>query len=161
MEAKPDMKLYHGRYILPALGAFLVIVTLPAWRGVAARGAGFQRPPNPHGERCLEPISFIRAQHMRLLVRWRDEVVREGRRVYVASDGRTWEKSLKTCLACHGQTDAQGKSTTAAAACNDCHHYVNAKPDCWNCHPDSATAGVTTVAGNSTVRPTAAGEALR
>ena len=133
------MKLYHGRYILPALAAFLVVATLPVWRGAAARGSGFQSPPNPQGQRCIEPKSVMRAEHMRLLIRWRDEVVREDRRVYIASDGRPWEKSLvKTCMACHGHADAKGKSTTAATACDECHAYVNVKPDCWNCHLDSA-----------------------
>lgn len=148
------MRLYHSRYILPALAGFLVMATLPVWRGAAARESGFQSPPNPHGERCIEPKPVMRAGHMRLLMRWRDEVVREDRRLYIASDGRPWEKSLvKTCLACHGPADARGKSTTAATACNECHAYVNVKLDCWNCHADSATAGVKTVAGNATARP--------
>jgi hypothetical protein len=135
------MKLYHGRYILPALAAFLVLATLPIWRGAVARGSAFQSPPNPKGLRCIEPKAFMRADHMRLLLRWRDEVVRDGRRLYVAGDGRSWEKSLvKTCLSCHGPADANGKSTTAATACNECHNYVNAKLDCWNCHVDSALA---------------------
>lgn len=136
------MKLYHGRYILPALAALLAVATLPVWRGLAARGSGFHSPPNPRGERCIEPKNFMRARHMKLLTRWRDEVVREDRRVYVAGDGRSWEKSLRTCVACHGHTDAQGKSTTAAAACNECHGYVNAQLDCWNCHQETAPPGV-------------------
>lgn len=129
------MKLYHGKLILPALGLFVVAATLPFWRGAAARGADFRSPPNPEGLRCIEPKADIRAGHMRLLVHWRDEAVREDNRVYTASDGRQWEKSLvKTCLGCHGPTDAHGKSTTAATACDECHAYVNVKPDCWNCH---------------------------
>jgi hypothetical protein len=124
------MKLYHGQYILPALVAFAAVVTLPVWRGLAIRSQNFQSPPNPRGERCIETKSFMRAEHMRLLARWRDEAVRENRRVYVASDGRQWRKDLNTCVACHGHA--------AAAACNDCHRYVNVKLDCWNCHRDSA-----------------------
>jgi cytochrome c553 len=153
------MKLYHSRYILPALAGFLVMATLPVWRGAAARGSGFQSPPNPQGQRCLEPKAVMRAGHMRLLLRWRDEVVREDRRLYIASDGRPWEKSLvKTCLACHGPADARGKSTTAATACNECHSYVNVKLDCWNCHLDAAIAGVKTVDGNAMAHPGASRE---
>jgi hypothetical protein len=155
------MKLYNGRIILPALGVFLVMMTYPLWRGMAARDAGFQSPPNPKGERCIEPKSYMRAQHPRLLARWRDEVVRENNRIYTARDGRTWEKGLKTCVGCHGHTDALGKSTTAAAACNDCHSYVNVKPDCWNCHDDSASAEVRTVEGTVMGRPRGSGEAPR
>ena len=134
------MKVYHGRYIVPALAAFLVVATLPLWRGLAGGKPEFQSPPNPKGERCIESKAFMRADHMRLLLRWRDEVVRQDERVYVATDGRHWEKSLKTCVACHGHADAQGHSTTAAAACSECHGYVNARLDCWNCHHESAPA---------------------
>jgi hypothetical protein len=155
------MKLYNGRYILPALGAFLIAVTFPVWHGMAARDAGFKSPPNPKGERCIEPKGFMRAQHMRLLGRWRDEVVREDSRVYIAKDGHAWEKSLKTCVACHGHTDAQGKSTTAAAACNECHSYVNAKLDCWNCHHDSAAEGVKLAAGHAAANQMVSGEGSR
>ena len=102
------MKLYHGQYILPALGLFLVAATLPVWRGAASRGPGFHSPPNPKGERCIEPKDIMRAEHMRMLLRWRDGAVREGNRVYLATDGRHWEKSLKTCVACHGHADARG-----------------------------------------------------
>ena len=144
------MRLYHGRLILPALGAFLVVATLPVWRGAVARSAGFQSPPNPDRQRCIEPKSVMRAGHMQLLARWRDEAVREDRRVYAASDGRPWEKSLvKTCLGCHGPVDANGKSTTAATACDECHAYVNVKLDCWNCHLNPARAGVTKLPANA------------
>jgi hypothetical protein len=155
METRREMKLYHGRYILPALGAFLVVVTFPVWRGMASRAPEFKSPPNPKGERCIEPKSFMRAQHMQMLGRWRDEVVREDRRIYFARDGRAWEKSLKTCVGCHGHTDAQGKSTTAAAACTDCHNYVSAKLDCWNCHHESAPDAVKVAAGDAGDRPNA------
>ncbi len=140
------MKLYNGKYILPALGAFLLVATVPIWHGLAARSPAFQSPPNPKGERCIEPKAFMRAEHMRMLIRWRDEVVRDNNRIYTATDGRKWEKSLKTCVGCHGHTDAQGKSTTAAADCTECHTYVNARLDCWNCHSESATPSLPTAA---------------
>ena len=155
------MKLYNARYILPALGVFLVAVTFPVWRGAVACSAGFQSPPNPKGERCIEPKRFMRAQHMHLLEHWRDEVVRENLHVYTASNGRRWDKSLRTCVACHGQMDAQGKSTTAAAACTQCHNYVNAKLDCWNCHQEKAASPVQVAIGHGTTHPSAPEEASR
>ncbi len=147
------MKLYHGRYILPALAVFLAVVTMPVWRGAVARGSGFQSPPNPEGQRCIEPKGVMRAGHMRLLVRWRDEVVRNDQRSYIASDGQVWEKSLvKTCLKCHGPVDGSGRSTSAATACDECHNYVNAKLDCWNCHLKPAPGREATLAGNVSAR---------
>ena len=132
------MKLYDGKYILPAVAVFLAVAIFPVWRATGGRGPGFRSPPNPNGERCIEPKDFMRAEHMRMLVRWRDQAVRENSRVYVAADGRRWEKGLETCVACHGHADARGKSTTAAAACSECHGYVDAKLDCWDCHHESA-----------------------
>ena len=43
------MKLYHSRYILPALAAFLALVTLPVWRGTAARGSRLPEPAQSPG----------------------------------------------------------------------------------------------------------------
>ena len=41
----------------------------------------------------------MRANHMKMLGAWRDGVVREGKRLYTAKDGRTFEKSLTgTCI---------------------------------------------------------------
>jgi hypothetical protein len=153
------MKLYHGRFILPALGAFIALATLPVWRGAAARSAGFQSPPNPDGQQCIEPKAAMRAGHMRLLMRWRDEAVREDHRVYTASDGRLWEKSLvKTCLGCHRPADANRKSTTAATACDECHSYVNVRLDCWNCHLNPPAVVAPTPTGNAPARLAASRE---
>ncbi len=145
------MKLYQGKYILPGLGAFLLLVTLPVWRGAIARGSNFQSPPNPNGERCIESKAFMRASHMQVLVRWRDDVVRENDRVYVATDGRHWEKSLtKTCLGCHGAVDAHGRSMSAATACDECHSYADVRPDCWNCHHNPSAVNANIVTGRLT-----------
>ena len=70
----------------------------------------------------------MRREHMQLLARWRDDVVRRGQRVYVASDGRHFDKSLTgTCLGCH---------ENKAAACDRCHAYLAVQPYCWECHVD-------------------------
>lgn len=135
------MRLYNAQYILPGLAIFLAAATFPVWRGAAGRSAGFRSPPNPGGERCIEPKQVMRTEHMRMLVRWRDSVVREDSRTYVSSDGTRWEKSLKTCVACHGHADAQGRSTTAAAACSECHGHMDASLDCWDCHHEFAAPG--------------------
>jgi hypothetical protein len=137
------MKLYHGKFIIPGLAVFLLLASFPILRGFSGAQPPFQSPPNPKSERCIESGPFMRAHHMRLLKQWRDDVVRAGDRVYVAGDGRRWEKSLtRTCLGCHGQADKNGHSTSAATFCTECHIYVNAKPDCWNCHMENAEFGI-------------------
>ena len=63
---------------------------------------------------------------MTLLNQWRDSVVRNGERVYVADDGTKYNMSLtKTCLDCHANREK---------FCDECHNYVGLEPYCWNCH---------------------------
>ena len=134
------MKLYHGTLILPGLILFLIAVTFPMWYGVASGKRSFESPPNPNGEACIESKEYMRANHMQLLAKWRDDVVRRGERVHLSElDGKPYEKSLTgTCMACHGQADAEGKSTSAATYCLDCHEYVGVTTYCWDCHIDPA-----------------------
>jgi [DsrC]-trisulfide reductase subunit J len=114
-----DPRIIGGLVLAGAVG------TSPAWVGLA-RGKG--EPPRlqlPQGQ-CVEPVSFMRARHMELLDQWRNKVVREGERVYVASDGRSHTMSLTgTCLGCHGD---------AGEFCNRCHQYAGVEAPCWDCH---------------------------
>jgi hypothetical protein len=65
---------------------------------------------------------------MDLLMTWRDQVVRENVRTFVAPDGKTYAMSLtKTCMKCHA---------SKADFCDKCHDYVAVKPYCWDCHID-------------------------
>ena len=77
-------------------------------------------------KRCVEDTAFMRTNHMKFLNAWRDEAVREGVRLYKATDGRTFEKSLTgTCIQCHSNNEQ---------FCDRCHNYVGAKPTCFSCH---------------------------
>lgn len=119
--------MFDAGKILVGLAAFGAAATAPVWYGVG-RGTGappeLQRPAD--AQRCVEPIPFMRARHMELLDGWRDAVVRDGARVYVASDGQRWNMSLTgTCLRCH---DAQDRF------CDRCHAYAGVEAYCWDCH---------------------------
>jgi len=89
---------------------------------------------------CVEEVDFMRAEHMALLIEWREGVIRYGDTSTVEVNGKAYAKSLvKTCLACH--TDRQ-------TFCYPCHQYANTLPAwparstssdeelirCWNCH---------------------------
>lgn len=89
---------------------------------------------------CVEDVETMRAEHMMLLLDWREGVVRRGDTSTVEVNGRPYAKSLTgTCLGCH---------TDREAFCNRCHDYVNTLPAwparniatgqqgirCWNCH---------------------------
>lgn len=136
------MRIYNGRIILPGLGAFLLIATMPMWHGAVAPPPAFQSATNPQHEQCIEPKAVMRADHMRLLSDWRAEVVRNGDRTYTASDGRKWEKSLnRTCMSCHGKADTAGRTIGAATNCTQCHNQQGVQLECWTCHVDPTAKG--------------------
>jgi hypothetical protein len=82
-------------------------------------------------KQCVESREYMRAKHMDLLQAWKESVVRQGQRMYVAADGKEYEMSLiRTCLRCHWNK---------VDFCDQCHSlvrakYVRAELDCWGCH---------------------------
>ncbi len=118
--------------IYAGLIVFLGLVSFPVWYR-SAQGTAVRNPEivvktrNLHGkDKCVMPVEYMRASHMRLLADWRETVVRTGTRSYVSSDGRTFRRSLTdTCLDCH---------SNKSEFCDRCHQYVAAQPNCWNCH---------------------------
>lgn len=111
---------------------FIIGITFPFWygkgRSTPAPVLSLDTPAISQlkEKRCIEDTSYMRESHMKLLNAWRDEVVREGHRLYTAKDGRTFEKSLTgNCIQCHSNKEQ---------FCDRCHNYVGAKPTCFNCH---------------------------
>jgi hypothetical protein len=120
--------MYNARIIIGGIVLFLVLVTYPLWIGLVP-GAK-KKPPVlelPVGQKeCVMPVEYMKGNHMKLLVRWRDEVVRDGDRTPVTVKGVKYEKSLSgTCFKCHV------KKTTF---CDRCHDYLSVSPPCWACH---------------------------
>lgn len=75
---------------------------------------------------CIEPKSFMRTQHMKILDRWRNEAVRDNNWLYVFSSGMRYDKSLEnTCMGCH---------SNKSKFCDQCHNYMGVVPYCWTCH---------------------------
>jgi hypothetical protein len=75
--------------------------------------------------KCILPTEYMRAHHMQVLDKWRKDSVRKGNRTFVNPEGSHFDKSLNTCLGCHGSNPM---------FCFMCHEYANVKPTCWNCH---------------------------
>lgn len=126
------MKKGKWGLIILGLVIFLVLITFPLWYGaVKSTPAPVLSLDTPiikamSNKTCVEDTAFMRTHHMKMLNAWRDEVVREGRRIYTAKDGRVYEKSLTgTCLSCHSNKER---------FCDRCHNYVGAKPSCFSCH---------------------------
>ena len=131
---KVPKRLYDGSKIFLGLAIFLVVVTFPFWKGLGKVIPAPQPKLNTpviekmakQDRKCVEDTQFMRANHMRLLVEWREGVVRDGTRVYTGLGGKKFNASLSnTCLDCH---------SNRAEFCDQCHNYVAVAPNCWGCH---------------------------
>jgi hypothetical protein len=118
--------------IYSGLAVFLMLMTLPAWHnlaaGVTAKGPVLRLPVNE--KQCVAPVEYMRTSHMKLLIDWRETVVRSESRGFTALNGQHYKMSLTpTCLEqCHG---------AKKDFCDRCHDYAAVSPPCWSCHQDS------------------------
>jgi hypothetical protein len=120
--------MYDTGKIIPGLVVFGVLLTTPIWYSLATGGVNqapeLQLPTSEN--QCIESTQWMRDNHMHLLDDWRQMVVRDGIRTYVASDGKEYEISLTgTCLDCHSDKKE---------FCDQCHNYAGVTPNCWECH---------------------------
>lgn len=117
--------------IAAGLAGFFIIALSPWWWNLITGGAVAAPEPEltakaREAKYCVEPTEYMRTGHMRLLDSWREEVVRQGRRTYISSRGRSFDMSLtNTCLDCHDNK---------AKFCDACHNYASVRPYCWDCH---------------------------
>ena len=118
--------MHDAGKIIPGLIAFVVLVTIPFWTNFG-KAAPEPKPELPKEyKKCVESKEFMRAEHMKLLRKWRYDVVRKNMRVYINSEGKPINMSLQNeCMRCH---------TAKKKFCDVCHEYVSAHPYCWNCH---------------------------
>jgi len=121
--------MYDAGKIIPGLVVFLVLITFPVWYNAASGKASYVPDPQiiTTAPACVAPTDYMKAAHMDLLNQWRDEVVREGQREYIAPDGKVYQKSLSnTCMDCH---------SNKTEFCDRCHDYMAVgQPNCWECH---------------------------
>jgi hypothetical protein len=129
--------MYNGGKIIFGLLIFVALVTSPFWanigRGNIAPELKLDTPAIKEAqsalgkkEVCVEPRSFMLGGHMQLLNQWRDSVIRNGKRTYTNSEGRTFDISLQnTCLKCH---------SNKKNFCDKCHNYLAVSPYCFDCH---------------------------
>lgn len=119
--------MYNSKYVIPGIIVFVVLFTSPFWLNLAS--AKYEKPELKYPEgikECIEPVEFMRAEHMHLLNQWRDQVVREHNRVYTASNGKQYNISLQNeCMKCHSNKEE---------FCDKCHETNSVSPYCWDCH---------------------------
>ena len=127
--------MYNAKFVIPGIIVFAGLFTALFWINMLSSSHEEVKvvlPTEPvtfFGEErteCIEPREWMAANHMELLIEWRDQALREGKRIYVASDGKKWETSLQnTCMACH---------SNKADFCDKCHNANSVNPYCWDCH---------------------------
>ncbi|MCX8070104.1 MAG: sulfate reduction electron transfer complex DsrMKJOP subunit DsrJ [Thermodesulfovibrionales bacterium] len=124
--------MYDTGKILVGIVIFLLFITFPFYynmgKAVAKPDPSIDTPVIKQMEKkqCVESKNAMKTLHMQLLNDWRDAVVRDGKRLYVASDGKTYNMSLQnTCMNCH---------SNKKRFCDECHNYMAVKPYCWDCH---------------------------
>jgi len=118
--------MYDSGKIIPGLIIFVLFITIPIWynRGGASTAPKIELPKD--AKTCVLPAAEIRAEHMKLLNVWRDEVLRDGKRAAITIEGKQYPKSLMlTCMKCH---------TSKKQFCDKCHTYASVEPYCWDCH---------------------------
>ncbi len=115
-----------------ALLALLLSLAVGAgWAISQAREAPAGRVPKPaiapaKGEQCVEPVDFMRRNHMQLLLHQRDRTMHEGI--------RTKRYSLKGCVECHASPTTGSVAAEQGDFCQSCHSYAAVKIDCFECH---------------------------
>ena len=121
------------KLIVTGVVIFLIIATFPFWynRGKAAPMPELVLTAKAKAAKvCVRSTEYMRADHMQLLDKWREKVVREGDRIYVSPSGKQYNMSLtNTCLDCH---------SNRAQFCDRCHDYASVRPYCWDCHLDNS-----------------------
>jgi len=89
--------------------------------------------PTPKGENCVEETSYMRKNHMDLLLHKRDETMHKGI--------RTKKYSITECINCHATPDEKGKiarisDENSKHFCSTCHAAAAVTLDCFECHAD-------------------------
>ena len=115
--------------ILIGVAIFAMLVSFPFWYNTGSAKPAPELVLSAEAKaagQCILPKDEMAKNHMQLLDGWRNSVVREGKRVYVAKDGKEYNMSLSNnCLECH---------TNKAEFCDRCHDYASVNPYCWDCH---------------------------
>ncbi|MCF8091077.1 MAG: sulfate reduction electron transfer complex DsrMKJOP subunit DsrJ [Desulfotignum sp.] len=119
--------------IMGGLAVFVLAVLSPFWFNMVTTTQAAPEPellgPAKQAKKCVLETYDMRANHMSLLDEWRDAVVRDADRIYVAANGNFFNMSLSTgensCLGCHADK---------AKFCDSCHTYTSVDPYCWDCH---------------------------
>ncbi|MGO9620312.1 MAG: sulfate reduction electron transfer complex DsrMKJOP subunit DsrJ [Desulfobaccales bacterium] len=133
---KVPKKFYDLKYILLGLVIFFGLVFSPILPNlgkiVAAPSPKVDTPAilklAEKERQCVMPTPYMRANHMQMLIDWREAAVRHADREFINPAGKKFTVSLSnTCMECH---------SNKTQFCDKCHNYVEVTPNCWGCHLD-------------------------
>jgi hypothetical protein len=114
--------------VLPAL--LVLTLSVPVHAGDKEGDLGPVIPAPVKGKQCVSYTADMRRNHMKYLLKHRNETLREGI--------RTKQYSLKQCLECHVPADdgntMQAGHESGDHFCKNCHMYVGVTLDCFECH---------------------------
>ncbi len=120
--------MYSTKWVIAGIIVFLIAMTLPVWYN-AAMGEQITPPKlvlPKNKKHCVESESYMIADHMELLVKWREMNVRKGEGFYIS---KTYDVPYKTqlvqCFQCHKSYND---------FCGKCHNFVGVRPYCFECH---------------------------
>jgi hypothetical protein len=124
-----NRRIFDRGKVIVGLIVFGVLISFPFWYNLGKAAPA----PEPvltekakAAKECVRSTDYMRTEHMQLLDVWRDTVVRDGKRMYVNEQGKTYDMSLSnTCLDCH---------SNKAEFCDKCHNYTAVTPYCFDCH---------------------------
>ncbi|MGE5311114.1 MAG: sulfate reduction electron transfer complex DsrMKJOP subunit DsrJ [Nitrospirota bacterium] len=121
--------MYDKGKVVTGIVIFVLLFAFPFWYRMG-RTAPVPQPEltekAKQAKQCVESKAYMTSFHMQLLNQWRDAVIRDGDREYVADNGKVYLASLQnTCLDCH---------SNKTKFCDQCHTYMGVAPYCWDCH---------------------------
>jgi hypothetical protein len=127
------MQMNKNRLVALGLILFVLLFTFPFVMNFGKTTAQTQPPPLLQDARAMQELADklgvknaeeFREKHRQILSEWKELAVRDGKRIYVAKDGREVPISLEN-LASQPQY------------CSTCHDYAGIeKPSCWTCHEE-------------------------
>jgi hypothetical protein len=135
-----EKKIFDRNKVVIGILIFFALVTFPLWpnlgKTIPAPQPQLDTPAikkmAEKDRKCVMPTPWMRANHMQMLIDWREGVVRSQERgasngrYFTAPDGKKYLASLSnTCMECH---------SNKAQFCDQCHNYVAVAPNCWGCH---------------------------
>jgi len=140
---KVPKKFYDLKYILLGLAIFFGLIFSPILPNLGKIVAAPDPKLNTTAilklaekeRQCVMPTPYMRANHMQMLVDWREKVIRsheaagpQDNRMFINPEGKKYLASLSnTCMECH---------SNKSKFCDQCHNYVAVTPNCWGCHLD-------------------------